>query len=59
MCAWWVVRGAPKKMRTRKRAGMVRVIVRRRERKAGCLAVCVSGCVSCEVRVWAWDVRLL
>jgi hypothetical protein len=35
VCAWCVVRGAPKKMTTMKRAGTVRVMVRMRERKAG------------------------
>jgi hypothetical protein len=35
VCAWWVVRGAPKKMTRRKTAGTVRVMVRIKERKAG------------------------
>jgi hypothetical protein len=35
VCAWCEVRGAPKKMTARKRAGTVRVMVRMRERNAG------------------------
>lgn len=36
--AWWVVSGAPKRMRRNASTGVARSVVRVRERRAGCIS---------------------
>lgn len=40
--AWWVVSGAPKRMRRKASTGVARSVVRVRERRAGCINYFIS-----------------